>query len=74
VGTPAAVDPIRSNRGTLDLGKLDCLVLDEATEMLNMGFLKDVNSWLEKTRRLARSHCFSGPLPGPIRNIGRRRI
>jgi len=68
VGTPGRViDHV--NRGTLDLGKLDCLVLDEADEMLNMGFLEDVQFLLEKTPPTRQVALFSATLPGPIRNI-----
>ncbi|MBB3207192.1 ATP-dependent RNA helicase DeaD [Rhodopirellula rubra] len=68
VGTPGRViDHV--NRGTLDLGKLDCLVLDEADEMLNMGFLEDVEFVLEKTPVTRQVALFSATLPPPIRNI-----
>ncbi|MCM2370509.1 DEAD/DEAH box helicase [Aporhodopirellula aestuarii] len=68
VGTPGRViDHV--NRGTLDLAKLDCLVLDEADEMLNMGFLEDVQFVLEKTPVTRQVALFSATLPGPIRDI-----
>ncbi len=68
VGTPGRViDHV--NRGTLDLSKLDCLVLDEADEMLNMGFLEDVQFVLEKTPSSRQVALFSATLPGPIRKI-----
>ncbi len=68
VGTPGRViDHV--NRGTLNLGKLDCLVLDEADEMLNMGFLEDVQFVLEKTPATRQVALFSATLPGPIREI-----
>ena len=48
VGTPGRViDHIK--RGTLDLSELRCIVLDEADEMLNMGFLEDVEFVLDQT-------------------------
>jgi ATP-dependent RNA helicase DeaD len=68
VGTPGRViDHI--NRGTLNLSGIRCLVLDEADEMLNMGFLEDVQFVLQhmpETRQIA---LFSATLPGPIRDI-----
>ncbi|TWT64779.1 DEAD/DEAH box helicase [Allorhodopirellula solitaria] len=68
VGTPGRViDHV--NRGTLDLSKLDCLVLDEADEMLNMGFLEDVQFVLEKSPATRQVALFSATLPGPIREI-----
>ncbi|WP_404310280.1 DEAD/DEAH box helicase [Neorhodopirellula lusitana] len=68
VGTPGRViDHV--NRGTLDLSRLESLVLDEADEMLNMGFLEDVQFVLEKTPDTRRVALFSATLPGPIRHI-----
>lgn len=68
VGTPGRViDHV--NRGTLDLSKLDCLVLDEADEMLNMGFLEDVQFLLKKSPPTRQVALFSATLPGPIREI-----
>lgn len=71
VGTPGRViDHI--NRGTFDLSGIDCLVLDEADEMLNMGFLEDVQFVLEKTPDTRQIALFSATLPAPIRNIAQK--
>ena len=71
VGTPGRViDHIK--RGTLDLSELDCLVLDEADEMLNMGFLDDVQFVLDQTPEKRQIALFSATLPLPIRNISKR--
>lgn len=71
VGTPGRViDHIK--RGTLDLSELGCLVLDEADEMLNMGFLEDVEFVLEKTPENRQVTLFSATMPGPIRSIADR--
>lgn len=71
VGTPGRViDHIR--RGTLDISEIDCLVLDEADEMLNMGFLEDVQFVLEKSPEKRQIALFSATLPEPIRNIAQR--
>ena len=68
VGTPGRViDHIK--RGTLDLSELGCLVLDEADEMLNMGFLDDVKFVLEQTPEQRQVALFSATLPAPIRRI-----
>jgi len=68
VGTPGRViDHIK--RGTLDLSELGCLVLDEADEMLNMGFLDDVKFVLEHTPDERQVALFSATLPPPIRKI-----
>ena len=71
VGTPGRViDHV--NRGTLDLSDIQCLVLDEADEMLNMGFLEDVEFVLDKTPSKRQVALFSATMPAPIRNISKR--
>ncbi|NNE00702.1 MAG: DEAD/DEAH box helicase, partial [Pirellulaceae bacterium] len=71
VGTPGRViDHIK--RGTLDLSSIECLVLDEADEMLNMGFLEDVEFVLEQTPDKRQIALFSATLPAPIRKISER--
>ncbi|MEZ6091300.1 MAG: DEAD/DEAH box helicase [Pirellulaceae bacterium] len=71
VGTPGRViDHI--NRGTLDLDGIRCLVLDEADEMLNMGFLEDVEYVLERAPAERQIALFSATLPAPIRAIAER--
>jgi ATP-dependent RNA helicase DeaD len=71
VGTPGRViDLIR--RGTLDLSKVECVVLDEADEMLNMGFLEDVEFVLKQTPQQRQIALFSATLPEPIRQIAKR--
>ncbi|MEZ6131338.1 MAG: DEAD/DEAH box helicase [Planctomycetaceae bacterium] len=68
VGTPGRViDHI--NKGTLDLSEIRCLALDEADEMLNMGFLEDVQFVLERTPPGRQVALFSATLPPPIRAI-----
>ncbi|MCA9084670.1 MAG: DEAD/DEAH box helicase, partial [Planctomycetaceae bacterium] len=68
VGTPGRViDHIK--RGTLDLSSIRCLVLDEADEMLNMGFLDDVRFVLENAPEDRQIALFSATLPEPIREI-----
>jgi len=71
VGTPGRViDHIK--RGTLDLSELKCLVLDEADEMLNMGFLDDVKYVLEQAPDGRQIALFSATLPPPIRTIAQQ--
>jgi ATP-dependent RNA helicase DeaD len=68
VGTPGRViDHIK--RGTLDLCSIQCLILDEADEMLNMGFLEDVQFVLEQSPDDRQIALFSATLPEPIRKI-----
>jgi ATP-dependent RNA helicase DeaD len=68
VGTPGRViDHLR--RGTLDLSELRCLVLDEADEMLRMGFIDDVQAVLDATPPTRQVALFSATMPPPIRRI-----
>ncbi|MBU1240868.1 DEAD/DEAH box helicase, partial [Myxococcota bacterium] len=68
VGTPGRVmDHIR--RGNLDLGTVRGLVLDEADEMLKMGFREDVEWILEKTPPHRQTSLFSATMPAPVRAI-----
>ncbi len=68
VGTPGRVmDHMR--RGTLKLGSLSTLVLDEADEMLRMGFIDDVEWILEQTPEGRQIALFSATMPQQIRRI-----
>jgi ATP-dependent RNA helicase DeaD len=68
IGTPGRVmDHIR--RGTLQLDKLQALVLDEADEMLRMGFIDDVEWVLQHTPAQRQIALFSATMPQAIRNI-----
>jgi len=73
VGTPGRVmDHLK--RGTLDLGGLTWLVLDEADEMLQMGFVADIEWILEQTPPNRQVALFSATLPGPIRRIAQQHL
>lgn len=73
VGTPGRViDHIK--RGTLDLSSIECLVLDEADEMLNMGFLEDVQFVLDRLPERRQIALFSATLPAPIRAIAQKHL
>jgi ATP-dependent RNA helicase DeaD len=68
VGTPGRVmDHMR--RGTLNVSGLKCLVLDEADEMLRMGFVDDVRWVLEQIPAERQIALFSATMPEPIRRI-----
>ena len=68
VGTPGRIiDHLR--KGSLDISSIDCLVLDEADEMLNMGFLEDIETILQQTSEDRQIALFSATLPGPIKQI-----
>ena len=68
VGTPGRVID-HMDRGTLKLDALSCLVLDEADEMLRMGFIEDVEKVLKKTPPSRQVALFSATMPAPIRRI-----
>ncbi len=68
VGTPGRVmDHIR--RGTLKLDQLQALVLDEADEMLRMGFIDDVEWILEHTPEQRQIALFSATMPPEIKKV-----
>ena len=71
VGTPGRVmDHLR--RGTLKLGDLKTVVLDEADEMLRMGFIDDVETILKETPSERQVVLFSATMPAPIKRITSR--
>ncbi len=73
VGTPGRVmDHIR--RGTLELTKLSTLVLDEADEMLRMGFIDDVEWVLEQCPPERQTALFSATMPKQIRSIAEKHL
>jgi ATP-dependent RNA helicase DeaD len=68
VGTPGRViDHIE--KGSLDLSKLKTLVLDEADEMLRMGFIDDVERILQETPETRQTALFSATMPSQIKRI-----
>ena len=73
VGTPGRVID-HMNRGTLKLTGLTMLVLDEADEMLRMGFVDAVESILEQTPPQRQITLFSATMPAPIRRIAQKHL
>ncbi|OHY81563.1 DEAD/DEAH box helicase [Marinobacter sp. AC-23] len=68
VGTPGRMlDHLR--KGTLRLGNLKALVLDEADEMLRMGFIDDVEAILSKTPENCQRALFSATMPPQIKKV-----
>lgn len=71
VGTPGRVmDHLR--RGTLDLSSVQTVVLDEADEMLRMGFLEDVEWILEQAPPTFQTTLFSATMPKEIQRVADR--
>ena len=73
VGTPGRVID-HLERGSLDLSELSCLVLDEADEMLRMGFIDDVEAVLKKTPPTRQIALFSATMPTQIRRIAQNHL
>ncbi|MFT4299594.1 MAG: DEAD/DEAH box helicase [Aeromicrobium sp.] len=73
VGTPGRILDL-ANRGSLDLGYVQCLVLDEADEMLDLGFLPDVEAILAKTPGSRQTMLFSATMPGAIVSLARKHM
>ena len=71
VGTPGRVMD-HLEKGTLDLSELRFLVLDEADEMLKMGFAEDVETILADTPEDKHVALFSATMPPQIRRIAKK--
>lgn len=70
VGTPGRlIDHIE--RRTVDLSTITTIVLDEADEMLNMGFKEDIDIILEKTTNKQRTWLFSATMPAHVETIAK---
>lgn len=71
VGTPGRVfDHIE--RGTLNLERIEYLVLDEADEMLNMGFVEQVEAIINKLPKQRTTMLFSATLPENVENLQKK--
>ncbi|MBD8014693.1 MULTISPECIES: DEAD/DEAH box helicase [Planococcus] len=71
VGTPGRVlDHIE--RGTLNLERIEYLVLDEADEMLNMGFVEQVEAIINKLPKQRMTMLFSATLPENVENLQKK--
>ena len=73
VGTPGRVLDYM-DRGALDLSQLDMLVLDEADEMLRMGFIDDVERVLQAAPATCQIALFSATMPDPIRRVANKHL
>jgi ATP-dependent RNA helicase DeaD len=71
VGTPGRIID-HLERGTLDLSRVDYLVLDEADEMLTMGFAEDVERILSETPEYKQVALFSATMPPAIRKLTKK--
>ncbi|HSU36666.1 MAG TPA: DEAD/DEAH box helicase [Propionibacteriaceae bacterium] len=73
VGTPGRLLDL-ADRGALDLSHIKVLVLDEADEMLDLGFLPDVERILAKTPELRQTMLFSATMPAAIVSMARKHL
>lgn len=71
VGTPGRLIDLM-NQGTLKLGRIRTLVMDEADEMLDMGFLPDVEKLISQIPPRRHTMLFSATMPGPVVALARR--
>ncbi|HEX6589997.1 MAG TPA: DEAD/DEAH box helicase [Longimicrobiales bacterium] len=73
IGTPGRIaDHLR--RGTLPLGSLGVVVLDEADEMLDMGFADDLDAILTETPDARQTLLFSATMPSRVASIAKRHL
>ncbi len=71
IGTPGRlIDHVK--RGTLDLSQVKMVVLDEADEMLDMGFIQDIEYILSRTNPERQTMLFSATVPSEIKRISKR--
>ena len=73
VGTPGRLLDL-ATRGALDLSHVKVLVLDEADEMLDLGFLPDVERLIAKTPELRQTMLFSATMRGEVVTLARRHM
>ncbi|WP_049788231.1 DEAD/DEAH box helicase [Isoptericola variabilis] len=71
VGTPGRMVDLL-NQGHLNLTRAATVVLDEADEMLDLGFLPDVEKILSRTPAVRHTMLFSATMPGPVVSMARR--
>ena len=71
VGTPGRLIDL-AKQGHLDLSQVKCVVLDEADEMLDLGFLPDIEKLLSMTATTRQTMLFSATMPGAIVALARR--
>ena len=73
VGTPGRIqDHLR--RGTLKLDKLSCIVIDEADEMLKMGFIEEVEQILDYAPEERQTALFSATMPKEVMKVARKHL
>ncbi|GAB4581353.1 MAG: DEAD/DEAH box helicase [Anaerolineales bacterium] len=69
VGTPGRLLDLLQKKNVLDLSEVNTVVLDEADEMLSMGFIEDIEAILKATPETRQTALFSATMPNPIRRL-----
>jgi Superfamily II DNA and RNA helicases len=72
VGTPGRLIDHLTRRKTIRVGAVKIAVLDEADEMLDMGFIKDIEAILEMTPKDRQTLLFSATVSGPVEKLAKR--
>ncbi|BAI62131.1 putative ATP-dependent RNA helicase [Methanocella paludicola SANAE] len=72
VGTPGRLVDHMMRRKTISLKNIRTVVLDEADEMLDMGFIEDIEEILKRTPEGRQTLLFSATIPAPIRKLAER--
>ena len=70
VGTPGRIMD-HLERESMNLGKLKYLILDEADQMLDMGFLRDVETIVRRTPKRRQTMLFSATMPNEVKRIAK---
>ena len=73
IGTPGRIID-HMNRGTIDFSNIKMLVLDEADEMLKMGFIDDIETVLKTTPDTRQTALFSATMPEEIKRVSKKYI
>ena len=73
IGTPGRIID-HMNRGTIDFSNIKMLVLDEADEMLKMGFIDDIETVLKTTPETRQTALFSATMPEEITRVSKKYI
>jgi len=73
VGTPGRIQD-HLNRGTLKLDKISAVVIDEADEMLKMGFIEEVGEILEFAPKERQTALFSATMPNEVLKVARKHL
>ncbi len=72
VGTPGRLLDLILKKQVLDLSQVQTVILDEADEMLSMGFVEDIETILDQTPQTRQTALFSATLPQAIRRLAKR--